>query len=47
VGFIVPDLDAAMKEFHTALGIAWRAPIDARLSLLGPDGVIESSVYSV
>lgn len=29
VGFIVPDLDAAMEEFHVSLGIDWRAPIDA------------------
>jgi hypothetical protein len=47
VGFIVPDLDAAMKEFQAALGIAWRAPVDAMVPLLGPDGVIESNVYSV
>ena len=29
VGFIVPDLDAAMKEFQAALGITRRAPADA------------------
>ena len=47
VGFIVPDLDAAMDEFHVALGIAWRAPVDAVVPLLGPDGVTETNVYSV
>jgi hypothetical protein len=47
VGFIVPDLDAAMKELQAALGIAWRAPVDAMVPLLGPEGVIESNVYSV
>jgi hypothetical protein len=47
VGFIVPDLNAAMDEFRTALGIEWRAPIEAIVPLRGPDGVIESSVYSV
>jgi hypothetical protein len=47
VGFIVPDLDAAMKEFHAALGITWRAPADAMVPLRGPDGVIEAKVYSV
>ena len=47
VGFIVPDLDAAMEEFKVALGIAWRAPIDAVVPLLGPDGVVEANVYSV
>jgi hypothetical protein len=29
VGFIVPDLLASMEEFQVALGIWWRAPIDA------------------
>ena len=47
VGFIVPDLDAAMEEFQVALGIEWRAPIDAIVPLLGPDGVVEADVYSV
>jgi Glyoxalase/Bleomycin resistance protein/Dioxygenase superfamily len=47
VGFIVPDLDAAMEEFHIALGIDWRAPIDAIVPLLGPDGVVQANVYSV
>jgi hypothetical protein len=47
VGFIVPDLDAAMEEFQVALGIQWRAPIDAIVPLLGPDGVVEANVYSV
>jgi hypothetical protein len=47
VGFIVPDLDAAMEEFQVALGIEWRAPIDAIVPLLGPDGVVEANVYSV
>jgi len=47
VGFIVPDLDAAMEEFHVALGIEWRAPIDALIPLRGPDGVVETNVYSV
>jgi hypothetical protein len=47
VGFIVPDLDSAMKEFQAALGIEWRAPIDAIVPLRGPDSVIESNVYSV
>lgn len=47
VGFIVPDLDAAMEEFQGALGIEWRAPIDAIVALRGPDGVMEASVYSV
>ena len=47
VGFIVPDLVAAMEEFHAALGIEWRAPIDAIVPLLGPDGVVEANVYSV
>ena len=47
VGFIVPDLDSAMKEFRAALGIEWRAPIDAIVPLRGPDGVVESNVYSV
>jgi len=47
VGFIVPDLDAAMEEFHVALAIEWRAPIDAVVPLLGPDGVVEADVYSV
>jgi hypothetical protein len=47
VGFIVPDLDAAMEEFHVALGIEWRAPIAAGVPLLGPDGVVEADVYSV
>jgi hypothetical protein len=47
VGFIVADLDAAMKEFQAALGIEWRAPIAAMVPLLGPDGVVESNVYSV
>jgi len=47
VGFIVPDLDAAMEEFRVALGIGWRAPIDAVVPLLGPDGVVEANVYSV
>ena len=47
VGFIVPDLDVAMEEFHVALGIEWRAPIDAIVPVLGPDGVVEASVYSV
>jgi hypothetical protein len=47
VGFIVLDLDAAMEEFHVALGIEWRAPIKAVVRLLGPDGVAESDVYSV
>jgi hypothetical protein len=46
-GFIVPDLDAAMEELHVALGIEWRAPIDAGVPLLGPDGVVEADVYSV
>jgi hypothetical protein len=36
VGFIVPDLEAAMDEFQTALGIEWRAPIDAIFPLRGP-----------
>ena len=47
VGFIVSDLDAAMSDFQAALGIEWRAPVDALVPLFGPDGVIESSVYSV
>ena len=47
VGFIVPDLDAAMKEFRAALGITWRAPAEAMVPLRGPDGVIESKVHSV
>ena len=47
IGFIVPDLEAGMDEFQTALGIEWRAPIDATVPLRGPDGVIESNVYSV
>src|SRR3954467_8403674 len=47
VGFIVPDLDAAMEELHVALGIEWRAPIDAIVPLLGADGVVEANVYSV
>jgi hypothetical protein len=47
VGLIVPDLDVAMEEFQTALGIEWRAPIAATVPLLGPDGVVESNVYSV
>ena len=47
VGFIVSDLDAAMEEFRVALGIEWRAPIDAIVPLLGPDGVLETSVSSV
>ena len=47
VGFIVPDLDSAMEEFQAALGIEWRERIDAIVPLLGPDGVIESNVYSV
>ena len=47
VGFIVPDLDAAMKELHAAFGITWRAPADAMVPLRGPDGVIEAKVYSV
>ena len=47
VGFIVPDLGAAMEEFHVALAIEWRAPIDAVVPLLGPDGVVEADVYSV
>jgi hypothetical protein len=47
VGFVVPDLDVAMKEFRAALGIEWRAPIEATVPLLGPEGVIESNVYSV
>ena len=47
VGFIVPDLDAAMEEFQVALGIEWRAPIDAIVPLLGPGGVVEAEVYSV
>jgi hypothetical protein len=47
VGFIVADLDAAMEEFKAALGVEWRAPIDARVPFLGPDGVVESNVYSV
>ena len=47
VGFIVFDLDAAMEEFQVALGIEWRAPIDAIVPLLGPDGVVEADVYSV
>jgi hypothetical protein len=47
VGFIVPDLHAAMDEFQVALGIAWRAPIDAIVPLLGPDGVVEANVHSV
>ena len=47
VGFIVPDVDAAMEEFHVALGIEWRAPIDALIPLRGPDGVVETNVYSV
>ena len=36
-----------MDEFRTALGIEWRAPIEAIVPLRGPDGVIESNVYSV
>jgi hypothetical protein len=47
VGFIVPDLDAAMEEFQVALGIEWRAPIDAIVPLLGSGGVVEAEVYSV
>ena len=47
VGFIVPDLDAAMEEFQVALGIEWRAPIGAIVPLLGPGGVVEAEVYSV
>ena len=47
VGFIVPDLDAAIEEFHVALGIVWRAPIAAIVPLLGPDGVVEADVNSV
>jgi hypothetical protein len=47
VGFIVGDLDATMKELRAALGIGWRAPIDAKVPLLGPEGLIESNVYSV
>jgi hypothetical protein len=47
VGFIVTDLLASMEEFQVALGIEWRAPIDAGVPLLGPDGVVEADVYSV
>jgi hypothetical protein len=47
VGFIVPDLDAAMEEFQVALGIDWRAPIDAIVPLLGLDGGVEANVHSV
>jgi hypothetical protein len=47
VGFIVPDLDAAMKEFQAALGITWRAPAEAMVPLRGPHGVIEAKVHSV
>jgi hypothetical protein len=38
VGFVVRDLDAAMKEFRAALGIDWRASIEATVPLLGPEG---------
>jgi hypothetical protein len=47
VGFVVPDLDATMEEFQVALGVEWRAPIEAIVPLLGPDGVVEANVYSV
>src|SRR3954465_10541173 len=47
VGFIVPDLEAAMEEVHAALGIEWRAPIAAVVPLLGPHGGGEADVYSV
>jgi hypothetical protein len=47
VGFIVADLEAAMEEFHVALGVEWRAPIDDVVALLGPDGLVEANVYSV
>jgi hypothetical protein len=36
-----------MEEFQAALGIEWRAPIDASVPSLGPDGILESNVYSV
>src|SRR3954454_22930029 len=36
-----------MEEFQLALGIEWRAPIDAIVPLLGADGVVEANVYSV
>jgi hypothetical protein len=47
VGFIVPELNSAMKEFKAALGIEWRTPIHAIVPLRGPDGVVESNVHSV
>jgi len=47
VGFLVPELVAAMEELHVALGIEWRAPIDAIVPLRGPDGVVEADVFSV
>jgi hypothetical protein len=47
VGFIASDLDVAMEEFQVALGIGRRAPIDAIVPLLGPDGVVEADVYTV
>jgi len=47
VGFIVPELVAAMEQLQAALGIEWRAPIDAIVPLRGPDGVVEADVFSV
>jgi hypothetical protein len=44
VGFIVPDLDAAMEEFRVALGIGWRAPIDARMTSTHTAGRVSTVV---
>jgi hypothetical protein len=43
----VPDLDPGVDEFHTALGIKWRAPTDAVVPRLGADGVVELNVDSI
>src|SRR3954452_23662088 len=47
VGFIVPDLGVAMDEFQVALGIEWRAPLNALIPILGGNGVVEANVQSV
>jgi hypothetical protein len=47
VAFIVPDLHAAMDEFHAALGIERRAPVDAIVPRRGPDAVIEPKAKRV
>jgi hypothetical protein len=47
VGFVVSNLESAMAELTSVLGVGWRDPIDAELELQGRNGVDIVQVHAV